>query len=68
MSITKKTTREWELELEDGTPFCLYDWKEYRYYDDDEEVIFHIGTITKEESEKVLKVLTEDYGLKKATW
>ena len=40
----EKSTREWELELEDGTPFYVYDWKEYRFFDDDEPIWWHVGT------------------------
>ena len=54
-----KTTREWNLELEDGTPFTIYDWKEYRVYDNDEVVEFHIGTRSRDEQDKVKDVLAE---------
>ena len=56
-----KTTREWDLELEDGTPFTIYDWKEYREYDDDEVINWHIGTqwADKEAADKVKQALTE---------
>ena len=39
-----KVTREWELELSDGTLFTIYDWKEYRYFDDEETIEWHVGT------------------------
>lgn len=38
-----KVQNEWELELEDGTVFSVYDWKEYRRYTDTEEIEWHIG-------------------------
>jgi len=40
----EKVTREWNLELEDGTPFTIYDWKEYRVYSDTEKIEWHVGT------------------------
>ena len=39
-----KVTREWQLELEDGTMFTIYDWKECRYFDDEEKIEWHVGT------------------------
>ena len=38
-----KVQNEWELELEDGTIFTVYDWKEYRRYTDKETIEWHIG-------------------------
>lgn len=38
-----KVQNEWNLELEDGTVFSVYDWKEYRRYTDTEEIEWHIG-------------------------
>ena len=38
-----KVQNEWELELEDGTVFSVYDWKEYRRYTDKETIEWHIG-------------------------
>ena len=38
-----KVQNEWELELEDGTVFSVYDWKEYRRYSDTETIEWHIG-------------------------
>lgn len=53
----EKVTREWDLELEDGTPFTIYDWKEYRVYDDEVVIEWHIGTRNKEDSTKVVRAL-----------
>lgn len=66
--IYDKVTRDWCLELEDGTPFSIYDWKEYRTYGDEENITFHIGAHSKKDSERVFKVLTEEYGLKEGQW
>jgi len=38
-----KVNFEWEMETEDGQPFTVYDWKEYRKLDADEEIEWHIG-------------------------
>jgi len=38
-----KTNYEWEMELNDGRVFTIYDWKEYRSLKDDEIVRWHIG-------------------------
>jgi hypothetical protein len=38
-----KVQNEWEMELEDGTVFSVYDWKEYRRYTDKELIEWHIG-------------------------
>jgi hypothetical protein len=57
-----KTHFEFELELEDGTPFILYDWKEGDWVDEDTKLYYHIGARTQAESRKVLAALRE-YGL-----
>jgi hypothetical protein len=38
-----KVNFEWEMETDDGQPFTVYDWKEYRELDLDEEIEWHIG-------------------------
>ena len=58
-----KTNFEFELELEDGTPFTIYDWKEGDWVDEDTILYYHIGARTAEDSHKVLAVLKE-HGLK----
>ena len=60
-----KTTREWELQLEDGTPFTIYDWKEYRYFEDDVVIGWHVGNDYRDKAsrEKIIKALNE-VGLK----
>lgn len=58
-----KTHFEFELELEDGTPFTLYDWKESDWVDEDTKLYYHIGARNTEESHKVLEALKE-YGLR----
>ena len=38
-----KTNYQWDCELEDGSVFCIYDWKEYRVIADDEDIEWHIA-------------------------
>lgn len=38
-----KVNFEWEMETEDGAVFTVYDWKEYRVLDENEEIEWHIG-------------------------
>lgn len=56
-----KTHFEFELELEDGTPFSIYDWKESDLVDEDMKLYYHIGARNPEDSHKVLEVL-KGYG------
>ena len=52
----EKTTYEWELELEDGTPFTIYDWKEF-WFTDNSKIEWHIGANNAEDSHKVKAIL-----------
>ena len=45
-----KVQNEWELELEDGTVFSVYDWKEYRRYNDKETIEWHIGGMNQKDT------------------
>ena len=38
-----KTNYEWDLELEDGTVFTIYDWKEYERISNDQHIEWHMG-------------------------
>jgi hypothetical protein len=38
----EKVQNEWDFDVE-GHPVTIYDWKEYRAYDDDEVIEWHIG-------------------------
>lgn len=58
-----KTNFEFDLELEDGTPFTLYDWKEGDWANEDTTLYYHIGSHTAEDSQKALQALKE-HGLK----
>jgi hypothetical protein len=45
-----KVQNEWEMELEDGTIFSVYDWKEYRRYTDKETIEWHIGGMNQKDT------------------
>ena len=53
-----KVFYEFELELEDGTPFTIYDWKEW-HMTEHTKVYFHIGAHSAEDSRKALQALSE---------
>ena len=38
-----KVNFDWIMETEDGEPFTVYDWKEYRQLDENEDIEWHIG-------------------------
>lgn len=40
----EKVQYEWLLETKNGTPFTVYDWKEYREIQPNVELEWHIGT------------------------
>ena len=52
-----KVNYEWSLSVLD-IPFNIYDWKEYRYFGDNEIIYWHIGARTPEES-SFAKILIE---------
>ena len=52
-----KTQHEWTMTTEDGTPFTIYDWKEYRQYSNDEAIDWHIGGHQSKDAIKGMKEL-----------
>lgn len=58
-----KTNFEFDLELENGTPFTIYDWKEGDWVDEDTTLYYHIGSQTALGSQMALQALKE-HGLK----
>jgi len=56
-----KVTHEWVLETDEGEVFTIYDWKEYRQIEDDENIEWHIGgksaAITERAKQELLNVL-----------
>tara|TARA_R100000656_G_scaffold104051_1_gene75808 strand:- start:37 stop:375 length:339 start_codon:yes stop_codon:yes gene_type:complete len=70
---TDKVQFEWLLDLEvsnslgTSARITLYDWKEYRKYDEDEVIRFHIGgfsgritELAKREIEKLIEIFTNN--------
>lgn len=55
--IDDKSQYDWFLELEDGTPFTIYDWKQYRFLTPNEHLGFHIGGRNRSETSKAKSVL-----------
>lgn len=49
-----KVQNEWDFDVE-GHPVTIYDWKEYRAYDDDEVIEWHIGMEWENRDEKFVE-------------
>ena len=62
-----KVNFDFEFETSKGDVFTIYDWKEYRELDEDENVTFHIGaenriisqTAKRELEEKIIEIKAE---------
>jgi len=54
----EKVQNNWYLETTQGIVFTIYDWKEYREYQDDEIIEWHVGSFTKDDT---LQALLEIY-------
>lgn len=56
-----KVQNEWCCETEDGRVFTIYDWKEYRKYNDDEIIEWHIGghsgKVTEQAQKEILALM-----------
>lgn len=50
----EKVQNEWDFDV-DGHPVTIYDWKEYRAYDDDEAIEWHIGMEWENRDEKFVE-------------
>jgi len=61
--INEVTQHEWEMQTEDGTPFTIYDWKEYREISDNEKITWHIGSFNRFGSAKAYKELQRSFHL-----
>ena len=55
-----KCNFDWTMETEDGTVFTVYDWKEYRRLEEDEEIEWHIGGRSRLDTEKALTEIVVD--------
>lgn len=58
-----KVNFEWEMETESGKVFTVYDWKEHRRIEEDEEIEWHIGghrfIDTEEAAEEIINALNQ---------
>lgn len=54
-----KNNFDWIMETEDGEPFTVYDWKEYRPLAEDEVIEWHIGGRSGLTTEKALLEIRE---------
>ena len=54
-----KSQFDWSLELSDGTPFTIYDWKEYRKFGTNERIKFHIGGFDNHSTGKARKAILD---------
>lgn len=58
-----KVNVEWNMETSTGKVFTIYDWKEYREIDFDEEIHFHIGGFNQNDTTlaliEITKILSE---------
>jgi hypothetical protein len=59
----EKVQNEWEMQSDDGTPFTIYDWKEYREYPDTEKIEWHIGSNNRFGSKKGYEELKRAFHL-----
>ena len=58
-----KTNFDFEFETHDGCKFLVYDWKEYRSIDLDEEIEFHIGAKDRSDSNYAFNILQDELTL-----
>ena len=57
------TQNEWEMTTEDGTTFTVYDYKEFRLYEDSEKIEWHIGTENRFGSKKAFEAVARAFHL-----
>jgi hypothetical protein len=55
-----KVNFEWNMELDSGDVFTIYDWKEYRILDKNEPIEFHIGGHSGNDTKRALNVLLNE--------
>ena len=55
----EKVQNEWDFKV-DGKAITIYDWKEYRAYDDDEVIEWHIGAEWQNRDEKFIESVKEE--------
>jgi hypothetical protein len=54
-----KCNFDWTMETEDGTIFTVYDWKEYRRLEEDEDIEWHVGGHSGLDTRKALEEIGE---------
>ena len=54
-----KVNFEWYCETDEGDVFTIYDWKEYRSISKDEQIMFHIGGMSRSVTEQAKKELVK---------
>ena len=54
-----KCNFDWTMETEEGTVFTVYDWKEYRRLEEDEDIEWHVGGRSGADTEKALNEIDE---------
>ena len=54
---------EWEMATEDGATFTIYDYKEFRSYEDYEKIEWHIGTENRFGSKKAYEAMCRAFHL-----
>lgn len=47
------TSYEWIMQTDDGIPFSVFDWMEFREFDEDEEIEWYISGENKEVTDKI---------------
>ena len=57
-----KVQYEWVMETSSGDVFTIYDWKEYRFFKDDETIEWHIGAENHEIAEDALDEIMQTIG------
>lgn len=55
-----KTNFDFEFETHDGCKFLVYDWKEYRSLDLNEQIEFHIGAKDRSDSNYAYDILQDE--------
>lgn len=55
----EKVQNEWDFNVE-GHVITIYDWKEYRAYDDDEVIEWHIGAEWQNRDEQFVEKVKEE--------
>ena len=66
-ACSDKSQFDFNFETEEGIVFTVYDWKEYRHYDLDEILFWHIGGHTKAATIAGLKELRKHLAHVKTT-